>query len=141
VQLQLTHDFPVYYKHQVYFLSSVDARKVFTIYLISTNRKEFILHPVKYTSIAPAFVNIPTIVPNVYVIGTSKSGKTTLANQLAAKLGAIRLTMPKALRLIISSSTSLGKQVTNYSELLLKIRFNNTCRLEIRYQKKCWPRC
>jgi ATP-dependent protease Clp ATPase subunit len=119
VQILFTKEFPAYYNYHIYFPSSNEARKVlFLKFSHSHFLKTFILHPKKYTKVVNKFVALPLIVPNVFVIGTPKSGKTTLANYLATSLGAIRLTMTKALRLAVESPTNLGKVVNFIFKLI-----------------------
>lgn len=70
------------------------------------------MNPVKFTKQGPKLVSLPLVLPNVFIVGTPKSGKTTLSKKLANTLGAVRLTMSKAIRLVLSTATSLKDQVS-----------------------------
>ena len=77
---------PVIYRSYVYFLSSKDARKKFSV------------DPIKYLQQTSPLSVVPF---KLSIIGPPKSGKTSLATRFATEYGCIRLSVGEAIRSVL----------------------------------------
>lgn len=68
-------------------------------------------NPEKYMNQPMCTTTLPIIVPNCFVLGPPKAGKSSCAKQLEKDLGVVRLTMSKVLRKIIQTKTQLGRYI------------------------------
>lgn len=99
---------PVLFGEHVYFLSSVENLKVVYIFM-----KEFIKRPTFYLSAPPPQ---PLFFPTICIVGDSKSGKTSLAREIAESLQIVHLTVDSVLQTLLD-----GEEVTALSDGIKKI--------------------
>lgn len=91
--------YPVIHRSYIYFMSSKEARDLFTD------------DPIKYLKQASPLSVVPF---RLSVIGPPKCGKTTLANRFVKEFGCVRLSVGEAIRAILENQP--------YSELADNIR-------------------
>ncbi|KAJ3282849.1 adenylate kinase [Borealophlyctis nickersoniae] len=77
---------PVVYRDHIYFLQN------------KTNRDEFLQNTLEYVN-QPSLP--PTLPPTLFVLGRPKSGKTSLATQLAADMDVVYLTVASAVQILL----------------------------------------
>ncbi|XP_077977825.1 adenylate kinase 9-like isoform X2 [Glandiceps talaboti] len=90
--------YPVIYRQNIYFMSSLQARD------------KFIQDPLHYLK-QPS--PKPVVAVRMAILGPPKSGKTTLANRFAQDFGMVRLSIGEALRTVLNtqSKTELAKEI------------------------------
>ena len=93
-------DFPVVLGHYVYFAASDDDRRALAD------------QPTRFLPAVPAPARVP---PKIIVMGGPKSGRSTLARDLARDFGCVRLSMSRVIEWVVKGTLLLGKQL---SELL-----------------------
>ena len=91
--------FPVIYRSFIYYLSSKSARE------------KFIKNPIKYLKQKPPQPVTPL---KISIVGTPKSGKTTLANRFCKEYGCVRLSIGEAIRSVLQKQPK--------TELAIKIK-------------------
>lgn len=79
------------------------------------NQREFLANPTKFISNEMR----PIITPRVCVVGKPKSGKTTIARQLANQFNAVYITIPQIIQTILDSKDHLNIQ-SKLNNVLLK---------------------
>ncbi len=112
-------EFPVVYKHYIYYCLNEDNRWVRgekrregkSGHLLILFSQKFVKTPVQYVSQPAPPLFDAHVHPQVLILGPPRSGKSSISKKLAQKLGAVRLSLGKVVKMVAATNTSLGVQV------------------------------
>ncbi|XP_078492449.1 adenylate kinase 9 [Ciona intestinalis] len=102
LQSMKTPTYPLVYNQYIFYLSSIETRQ------------KFMENPLKYVLNQPPAK--PVVPIQIAIIGPPKSGKTTLAQRLSQKYGALRVSIGDSIRNVIEnqSESILAKKILSF---------------------------